>query len=192
MKLTANFAAAEFDVHEAYPAQWATSKLPELAALCQWLRDLAGVPGLVTSAYRSPAHNDAVDGAEHSQHLAGEAADVVFALVPIRTLAARVLTSIDEGGAPAFGQVIFYADRGHVHVSLPTLGERNGEVRYSSGVNGDGTRSYPLLTDAAQLPYVSEAQAQQGFSSPAGSRSSCSSAGGSSNVRHAGGSRGQV
>lgn len=42
----------------------------------QKLRTRLGKPMLITSAYRSPAHNDAVGGAKGSYHLKGQAFDV--------------------------------------------------------------------------------------------------------------------
>lgn len=183
--LTANFSASEYDVHEPFPDEY-KDNLPELAALDQWLRDLAGSPGRVTSAYRSPAHNSEVHGSSTSQHMKGEATDVVFYLTGLRDLASRVLDSIRGGTSPAFGQIIFYPIEGHVHISLPTLGDRNGEVRYAIGPAG--SHSYPFLTDAqSQLPYASTAQLHAGFQSPARSSSSGSSAGGTS---HGGGANG--
>lgn len=44
----------------------------------QKLRNLLGKPLLITSAYRSAAHNKAVGGATHSQHRLGKAFDVVM------------------------------------------------------------------------------------------------------------------
>src|SRR5690349_18047214 len=112
MYLTPNFQSGEFDVHEPWPADLDANR-QQVAQLLQWLRDLAGVPGIVTSAYRSPTRNAEVHGSETSQHMRGEAADVVFYLVPIRELAARVLDAVRSHAAPAFGQIIFYADLGH-------------------------------------------------------------------------------
>lgn len=45
----------------------------------QALRDLLGKPMIVQSAYRSPAHNKAVGGAKHSQHLYAKAFDISMA-----------------------------------------------------------------------------------------------------------------
>lgn len=45
----------------------------------QKLRNVLGKPLLITSAYRSAAHNKAVGGATHSQHRLGKAFDVVMA-----------------------------------------------------------------------------------------------------------------
>ena len=42
----------------------------------QALRNLLGKPMIVQSAYRSPAHNKAVGGAKHSQHLYAKAYDI--------------------------------------------------------------------------------------------------------------------
>ena len=42
----------------------------------QALRDLLGKPLILTSAYRSPAHNRRVGGAKNSQHMGGNAFDV--------------------------------------------------------------------------------------------------------------------
>lgn len=161
MRLTANFMASEFDVKEPWPEAKAAQRM-QLAKLLQWLRDLAGGPGVITSAYRSPGRNAEVGGTETSQHMKGEAVDVVFSLTGLRALGQRVLDSIAQGSAPAFGQIIFYNDRGHVHVSLPTLGSRNGEVRHSYE-NASGERVYPMLVTAAELPLVSGRQKAAGF-----------------------------
>lgn len=44
----------------------------------QKLRNILGKPLLITSAYRSAAHNKAVGGATHSQHRLGKAFDVMM------------------------------------------------------------------------------------------------------------------
>ena len=40
------------------------------------LRSLAGAPVIVHAGYRCPRHNQQVGGVPHSEHLAGEAADI--------------------------------------------------------------------------------------------------------------------
>jgi uncharacterized protein YcbK (DUF882 family) len=40
------------------------------------LRSLAGVPVIVHAGYRCPRHNQQVGGVPHSEHLAGQAADI--------------------------------------------------------------------------------------------------------------------
>lgn len=52
------------------------ANLQRLANALQELRDLAGVPLVVTSGYRCPRHNQAIKGARSSQHTLGLAADV--------------------------------------------------------------------------------------------------------------------
>lgn len=180
MKLTANFDASEFTV-PSVPEPWPVGKdlnRLQLAQLAQWVRNLAGVFGIITSAWRSLTHNAEVGGSSTSQHPKAEALDVVFRLIALRILAERVLTAIAQGTAPKFGQIIFYPLEGHVHMSLPTLGARNGEVRYKSAPG-----VYPFLTDpATQLPLLSRAQKRAGFQwPPRSSRSRSLAASSSSN-----------
>jgi hypothetical protein len=158
MKLTPNFDTTEFDIHEPFPAHLAGNR-QGLAIIAQWLRNIAGSPGRITSAYRSPARNAEVGGTETSQHQKGEAIDIVFPAASMRAMAEHALADIQSGRAPHFGQIIFYVDRGHIHLSLPRLGSRNGEVRFS--FTDDGARLYPFLTDktVAQLPGLTGAQA---------------------------------
>jgi hypothetical protein len=122
-KLTPNFDSREFDVHEPWPAMYAANR-QRLAELAQWLRNLAGSPGYITSAYRNPARNDLVGGVKNSQHTKGEALDITFPLITDRELAARVFASEQAGTAPAYGQFILYDDTAHVHISLGTKREK--------------------------------------------------------------------
>lgn len=152
MKITPNFDSTEFDVGIPWPNEYAANRIA-LAHLAQWLRNLAGTTGTITSAGRTPAHNAEVGGAEHSQHMKWEALDVVFRGASLRALANKILSTVEGGTAPKFGQLILYADRGHIHISLPTLGSRNGELRYSFAASPT-ERLYPFLTRASldQLP----------------------------------------
>jgi uncharacterized protein YcbK (DUF882 family) len=49
----------------------------ELVERMQALRERLGTPIIITSGYRTPAHNMKVGGSPKSQHLLGKAADIV-------------------------------------------------------------------------------------------------------------------
>lgn len=153
MKLTPNFDAKEFDVHEPWPAQF-LDKRARLATLAQWFRDLAGRPAIVTSAYRSPERNASVGGADHSQHTAGEALDLTFVGISDRELTTRLLAAERAGTAPAYGQFIVYEDTGHTHISLGT--KREKLVAYKSG----GVRKYRTISQATDVPRVGQTTVQ--------------------------------
>ncbi len=153
-QLTANFNESEFFVHEAPPDVYVSSTLPRVAELAQWLRDLAGSWAIVTSYWRSPAHNKEVGGASGSQHLVGEAVDLNFPFVSLRELAARVQAAVADSSAPAFGQVIFYQDTGEVHISLPGASHYQ-EILLGSQASSGGV--YSALSSPSELPAVPRA-----------------------------------
>lgn len=78
------------------------------------LRAALGRPVRITSGYRSAALNDAIGGAQNSQHMRGEAADIKVDGIAAEDLARRIAAL----GLPV-DQVVWYdAERGgHVHVS---------------------------------------------------------------------------
>lgn len=75
------------------------------------IRAIVGYPLIVTSGFRTYTHNIEVGGAEHSQHLLGEAADIVCPGVTMRDLAAAA----KEAGS---FKTFIYDD--HIHVSIPS------------------------------------------------------------------------
>ena len=77
----------------------------------QKLRDATGVPMIVTSGYRSPAHNRAVGGVKNSRHLRGEAFDIVMA----NHDPAEFEALAREVGFTGFG---FYPDKGFMHIDI--------------------------------------------------------------------------
>ncbi len=84
----------------------------------------------VTSAYRSPAVNRIVGGAASSQHLSGEAADIV----PVDASVEDVYRWVVEEGRLAFGQCIFERRANEwIHLSLPRAGKLNKEALVSPG-----------------------------------------------------------
>ena len=68
-KLSANFTVAEFACKDGSDPVFVDSSL---AALLQKIRDHFGRPVVITSGYRTAAHNKSVGGAAYSQHLYGQ------------------------------------------------------------------------------------------------------------------------
>jgi len=96
MHLSKSFTLAELCVTSArldnMPGPKQIESLRTLATdILQPLRDAVGVPVNVTSAYRSPAVNKAVGGAKTSQHVLGEAADIVVAGMSPREVCEEII-----------------------------------------------------------------------------------------------------
>lgn len=120
--LTAHFSSEELGLTNA-PADVQAAGLG-LAALLEDVRAALGVPLRVTSGYRSPTHNAEVGGVSNSQHLTGNAADVLPVGLFLGDAYDRLSQAIRAGRVRTFGQIIFYPFAlpdgkrwGHVHVS---------------------------------------------------------------------------
>lgn len=107
-----------------------------LAALArdilQPVRDAYGHPIVVTSGYRCPQLNAAVRGSKTSQHMAGEAADIICHETPKAELF-RVIERMVREGRLQVGQLIWeYGTRQEprwIHVSLPRRdGKPNNQI----------------------------------------------------------------
>jgi hypothetical protein len=100
------------------------AQLASLITLCtrvlQPARDILG-PLRVTSGFRSPEVNAAVGGSATSQHMRGEAAD----LIPERCSVRDLFVWLARASSLPIGQVIFERPNGKawVHVSLPRPGK---------------------------------------------------------------------
>lgn len=85
--------------------------------LAEWvlqpMRDRLGGPIRVTSWYRTPEHNSAVDGAPHSLHLIGAGADLVPVDRPLADLQAVAETLRER-----CQEIIVYPGDGHIHVGM--------------------------------------------------------------------------
>jgi zinc D-Ala-D-Ala carboxypeptidase len=90
----------------------------------QPIRDAVGVPVRITSGYRSPELNAAVNGSTSSQHMKGEAADFT-----VEGYTAKELADLVQELGLEFDQLITYVPSrgGHVHVSYKASGSNRGQ-----------------------------------------------------------------
>jgi len=135
MELTKNFEVKELAVTETgiynTPGQVELEKLLLLAVyLLQPLRDKFGRVK-VTSGYRSKAVNDRVGGSMTSQHLTGEASDIIPLDAPLDIVFAWAKDNLK------FGQLILEQKNGKewIHVSLPRIAKQNQmAMTYKNGI----------------------------------------------------------
>lgn len=119
MKLTKNFTKAEFESKDGSKMPTAVlAKIKELAINLQVLRDEVGKPIVVTSGYRSPAHNKMIGGASASKHVLGQAADFkVSGMTPkqIFDVITRLINKgkMKSGGLKAYSTFVHYDIRGY-------------------------------------------------------------------------------
>lgn len=113
------------------------SHVAALTSLClhvlEPIRALLGAPLRVTSGFRGAAVNAAIKGAAGSQHMRGEAADIVPVGVDVETamgLIAAARLSVD--------QVIVYPRGGFLHVSYAAQRANRGELLRSAASGGSG------------------------------------------------------
>lgn len=125
IQFTENFRLSEFTRSQTAQEQGLNNDVPEellgnLYELCvnvlQPLRDALG-PVTITSGYRSPAVNEAVGGSATSQHMAGQAADLVISGKSVR----QVCNYIDQN--LPHDQLI-YEFGSWTHVSYVSSGNR--------------------------------------------------------------------
>ena len=112
-KLSANFTVAEFACKDGSDPVFVDSSL---AALLQKIRDHFGRPVVITSGYRTAAHNAAVGGAKSSQHLLGRAADIQVAGVSVEDVAAYAESLLPGWGGVGRYPVKAGRAKGWVHV----------------------------------------------------------------------------
>ena len=93
--LSRSFRAKEFACKDGTDPLFVDS---ELVQVLQAIRDHFGAPVVITSGYRTAAHNAAVGGSKSSQHLLGRAADFHVEGVPVAAVAAYAETLLPARG----------------------------------------------------------------------------------------------
>lgn len=97
---------------------------PQLLRLAEKVREILGVPMVVTCGCRCPAHNAAVGGEPHSRHLYGQAMDFRCAREPL-TVYHALIEAHEDGRLPELGGLGVY-DWG---VHIDTYAKRPGYLR---------------------------------------------------------------
>ncbi len=87
-----------------------------LTVVLQCIRDHFGKPVVITSGYRTAAHNAAVGGAKSSQHLLGRAADIRVQGVSVEDVAAYAESLMPDWGGVGRYPVKAGRAAGWVHV----------------------------------------------------------------------------
>lgn len=99
------------------PSPHLIANIARLAATLETIREAVGSPVIVTSGYRTKAHNKAVGGSPSSDHPNGLAADITVPGYSSRDLANRARSALLASGA-SWDQIIWYASDRHVHVGI--------------------------------------------------------------------------
>ena len=114
-RLSANFTVREFACKDGSDPVFIDTQLVQVL---QSIRDHFGKPVIITSAYRTAAHNKTVGGAAYSQHCYGRAADIRVPGVPVETLAAYAETLLPDTGGIGRYPVRSGRPTGWVHVDV--------------------------------------------------------------------------
>ena len=86
---------------------------PRLVMVLETIRAHFGAPVVIHSAYRTPQYNAKANGAEHSQHCYGTAADI-----SVRGQTPAVVAAYARQLMPDWGGVGVYSKKGFTHIDV--------------------------------------------------------------------------
>lgn len=109
-QLSAHFKVREFACGDGPDAVLVA---PRLVMVLETIRAHFGAPVVIQSAYRTPQHNAKVNGAAHSQHCYGMAADISVSGQKPETVATFARSIM-----PDWGGVGIYAKKGFTHIDV--------------------------------------------------------------------------
>lgn len=103
------------------------------------VRSLLGVPLRVSSGYRSEEVNRRVGGSPRSQHMRGEAADVVPVGIDIAQAMADLADAVRGSGLQVDQAIVYpHARTPFLHLSYRLAGPNRGELLMSAAPGGHG------------------------------------------------------
>ena len=122
-----------------YPLDWrhtSSDRLEQLTSVFEFLRSaLGGGPLSLSSAYRTPAHNQSIGGASLSQHVQGRALDIKAPPGPVEEFHLRVATAFLK--APAVSPARTLGGLGYypwgVHIDTRPRGAHDLVTVWSEG-----------------------------------------------------------
>lgn len=109
-QLSAHFKVREFACKDGSDAVLVA---PRLVMVLETIRAHFGVPVVIHSAYRTPQYNKQANGAEHSQHCYGTAADI-----SVRGQTPAAVAAFARQLMPDWGGVGVYAKKGFTHIDV--------------------------------------------------------------------------
>lgn len=109
-QLSAHFKVREFACGDGSDAVLVA---PRLVMVLETIRSYFCAPVVIHSAYRTPQHNAKVNGAAHSQHCYGTAADIV-----VRGKTPAQVAAYARQLMPDWGGVGIYAKKGFTHIDV--------------------------------------------------------------------------
>lgn len=154
-----NFSLAELavsarrgDLVEPVPAELRPNAVRLIREVLQPCRNWLRAPLYVTSGYRSPALNNAVDGDDNSQHMNATAADMTTRnLATNRGLFLAILGGQVRGLRA--GQVIFYPAQNFIHLALPGATYRSVTCQVHNPARGHRLVRVTSAAHLSQLGY---------------------------------------